>query len=74
MSIFIHLCFCGILDEDINMNKDKILLEFREPTPLGVYEIVDYNEEFQSIMPPVFTDSIDTDCSCEQASYGDCCW
>ena len=43
------------------MNKDKILLEFREPTPLGVYEIVDYNEERQSIMPPVFTDGVNTD-------------
>jgi hypothetical protein len=47
------------------MNKDKILLEFREPTPLGVYEIVDYNEELQSNMPPVFADSIDTDCTCK---------
>lgn len=49
------------MDTFFLMNKDKTLLEFREPTPLGVYEIIDYDANLQSIMPPVFSKGVNSD-------------
>ena len=43
------------------LNKDKVLLEFKEPNALGVYKIVDYDEELTSILPPVFFNGVNED-------------
>jgi len=43
------------------MNKDKVLIEFKEPNALGVYEMLSYNETLWSIMPPVFAHGINED-------------
>ena len=40
------------------LNKDKILVEFKEPTALGVYEIVSHDDTLQSVMPPVFASGV----------------
>jgi len=40
------------------MNKDKTLLEFKEPDALGDYEIISHNKEFQNILPPIFASGV----------------
>ncbi|MCL1934869.1 MAG: hypothetical protein FWF57_00590 [Defluviitaleaceae bacterium] len=45
----------------ILLNKDKKLIEFEEPDALGTYNIIWHDESLQSIMPPIFTEEVNSD-------------